>query len=355
MTLDHVRDYVSSATVDPMSLPDTTPGLFATRWVTHFCAPVFVFLSGVSASLAGRSMSRPALSRFLAVRGMWLIFLEWTVLRFAWMFNLDYHFPTYLGVIWAIGAAFLCLAGLIFLPRVWIAIFGLALILGHNAFDGLQSEHPIWAVLHSGKPIVIFGLPVLPYYALVPWIGVAATGYALGGHLRRKYAFGLLAIAAFVTLRFTNLYGDPAPWQPQRDALFTLFSFVNCTKYPPSLLYLLMTLGPALCLWAAFEKPRAWHKPFIVLGRVPLFYYIAHLYFIHAFVVLLYFAVGDFSNAQAVLHSAPFAYATPLPGYGFSLPVVYAVWLTVVLALYPACRWFGALKQRYPRGLLRYL
>jgi uncharacterized membrane protein len=361
MALDHVRDFFTNARFEPTDFSHTTAALFLTRWVTHFCAPVFFFTAGVAAFLSfSRGKPRGALARFLVTRGLWLVVLELTVIRFGWVFNLDYRLVGG-AVIWALGWSMVALAGLIYLPRPLIAFVALGMIAGHNLLDGitLQTTQPTlngagwqdwaWAVLHVQRPPII--------YPLIPWIGVMAAGYLCGPLLldaawRRRWLpwLGVGLIAAFIVLRATNLYGEPSPWVAKQSPLFTALAFLDTEKYPPSLLYLLMTLGPALAGFALFERasgPIA--RFFITFGRVPLFYYIAHLYLIHALAVL----AGVLSGYEAgqfltMFHGLP-------RDYGFSLPVVYAVWTLVVLMLYPVCRWFAGLKARRKDAWLSYL
>jgi uncharacterized membrane protein len=282
MVLDHTRDFVHAGglTSDPTNLANTTPMLFMTRWVTHYCAPIFVFLAGVGAYLQhSRGMTRRDLSRFLLTRGLWLIVLEATVIRITTWFNVDYSYLMTLQVIWTLGVSMIVLAALIYLPLRVIAVFGLAMIVLHNAFDGIRvmswhgpgSPAPsvvakLWILMHQPAeffPVLGDGSPVVfVVYPLVPWIGVIAAGYVFGSiytldPARRRtllLQLGLGLIATFVVIRATNLYGDPRPWSMQPSVLFTMFSFVNTTKYPVSLLYLLMTIGPALLALAWFES-----------------------------------------------------------------------------------------------------
>ncbi|MGZ9103397.1 MAG: DUF1624 domain-containing protein [Rhodoplanes sp.] len=353
MALDHTRDFFGASGFNPRDVAE--PALFLTRWITHVCAPVFIFLAGVSAYLYGvRERDVGAVSRFLLTRGLWLMLIEFTIVRMGWTFSLDLnHFTT--QVIWVIGASMVVLAGLVYLPRWAIAAVALAMIAGHNLLDGVRAEHFgeagfVWNLLH--QPAVLrFGVEtrLLALYPLVPWAGVMAAGYALGPVLQRDEAsrrrwlagLGLAATAGFVLLRATNLYGDPAEWTGQSGWLATALSFVNCEKYPPSLLYLMMTLGPALILLAAFENAHGRVARWIVtFGRVPFFYYVVHIFLIHALAVAYAAAVlGDASWLFGSFSGRP-------ADYGLGLPGVYAVWLFVVLTLYPLCRWFAVLKQR---------
>lgn len=365
MALDHVRDYFTALRFDPTDLTRTNGLLFFTRWITHYCAPTFVFLAGTGAFLAGaRGKSRPELARFLVSRGLWLVLLEFTVIRLGWAFNLDYSGLLWVQVIWALGVSMVVLAGVIYLPLPAIAAFGIGMIALHNLADGvdpgtLGEWGALWTVLHVQRPITLpWGGQLFVAYPLIPWIGVMAAGYAFGSILlqpaepRRRTLLWLggALTAGFIVLRATNLYGDPRPWAQQSSALFTVMSFLNTTKYPPSLLFLLMTLGPAIMSLAWFEHLRGPVARFlIVFGRVPLFYYVLHLFLIHAAAL----AVGVMAGFPA---SAFMRGVFNMPdGWGYGLPVVYAVWVAVVLALYPVSRWYADLKSRRREVWLSYL
>jgi uncharacterized membrane protein len=354
MALDHTRDFFGPGGMDVRNVAD--PGLFLTRWITHFCAPLFIFLAGTSAYLYGtRDRTVGEVSRFLLTRGLWLIVIEATVVRLGWTFSVDLEFFV-AQVIWAIGAAMVALAALVYLPRWAIAAVALTMIGGHNLLDGIRAEQLgaagwLWTILHQ-RGLLQLGADTKLYvlYPLVPWIGVMAAGYALGPVFkldpaaRRRWLLGLGALtsAGFVVLRALNVYGDPAPWVAQGNWLATLLSFLNCEKYPPSLLYLAMTLGPGLLLLAAFEHARGWLADAVTTyGRVPFFYYVLHVFVIHALAVA--FAWLTVGNAAWLFGGPPIAKPA---NYGLSLPGVYLVWLLVILALYPACRWFASLKQR---------
>ncbi|ADE15982.1 conserved hypothetical protein [Nitrosococcus halophilus Nc 4] len=362
MALDHVRDHFTNAHFDPTDLSQTNAALFFTRWITHFCAPVFFFLAGVSAFLSTtRGRTRTELAFYLFTRGLWLMLLEITLVGFAWTFNFS-HGEIGLAVIWALGGAMVVLAGLVYLPRWAIAAFGLVLVAGHNLFDGLEAEgiwKGIWAILHSREAIPITAnLSLDPFYPLIPWIGVMAVGYAFGPLLlqerpqrqRQMLVLGALLTGLFIVLRAVNGYGDSHPWSIQQSRLFTLLSFLDTTKYPPSLLYLLMTLGPAIAALALLEKVSgAWTRFFIVFGQVPLFFYLLHLYLIH----LLALGVGYLSgyNIQAFL--TPF-WLFP-KDYGFGLPLIYLLWIGLIFALYPVCIGYRQLKINRRHWLLSYL
>jgi uncharacterized membrane protein len=347
MALDHFRDYYSAVTFNPLDLSQTTFALFATRWITHYCAPVFILLAGVSAWFVAQRRSPPELTRFLLSRGLWLVLLELTVIKCAWSFDPGFSQGQVLRVVWAIGWAMVALAFLVRLPLKWVATIGLVMIFGHNLLDGIKPEvfgawAPLWSVLHvKGETSIGF-----VSYPLIPWIGVLAAGYALGAayawplQRRRRLlvVLGICAIVLFVTLRGFNLYGEAQPWTTQSSTLMTALSFVNVTKYPPSLLYLLMTLGPALLALAALESVRgAWTKFFVVFGRVPLFFYIAHIALAQASAEVVWRALGQPES------------------FGWGLPIVYLVWASAVLLLYPACRWFAEVKRRRDDWWLSYL
>jgi uncharacterized membrane protein len=365
MAIDHVRDYFSNPGYDPTDLSQTSVALFFTRWITHFCAPVFFMLTGTGAYLSLRKQTRSQLSRFLFTRGLWLIVLEFTVTRdFGWQFNFDYRLT--LGIVlWALGCSMIVLSVLTYLPAKWVAAFGVVLIAGHNLFDNVPWSSPLWFVLHRPGPIwsnethSIFVL-----YPLIPWIGVTAVGFGLGRlfnletELRRKWLLrlGLGLTAAFVVIRGINRYGDAFHWSVQKNILFTALSFLNTTKYPPSLLYLLMTLGPAILFLRTVDGGApAWMKPARVIGKVPMFYYVLHIPLIH--LVAVAFCYAHYHDAHWMFQSndiSEFPTAKP-PGWGYSLAMVYLVWAFVVAALYPLCRWFAALKQRRADVWLSYL
>jgi uncharacterized membrane protein len=365
MALDHVRDYFTASRFDPLDLSQTTIPLALTRLITHFCAPVFVFMAGTGAYLSlSRGKTRPALSRFLLTRGIWLVFLELTFVRLAWEFNFNYSIP-FVQVIWAIGWSMIVLSALVYLPSRVVGGFGVAMILTHNLFDGVNPGTlgifgwP-WQVLHVFGPIVFSsGRVFVIAYPLIPWIGVMAAGFAFGEIFtldrtrRRKtlYAIGGALIVLFALLRGLNLYGDPQPWSVQTREGMSLISFLNCQKYPPSLLYLLMTLGPAILLLPLLEKWKGKAAGFfLVFGRVPMFYYVLHIYLIH----LLAIATAAFMGLNVgFLFSAPF-FNTPDPRWGFGLPAVYAFWAVTVFSLYPLCRWFAGVKSRRKDPWLSY-
>ncbi|MGH9442547.1 MAG: DUF1624 domain-containing protein [Thermoanaerobaculia bacterium] len=366
MALDHTRDFFSNARFDPLDLTRTNPALFFTRWITHFCAPVFVFLAGTGAYLSlSRGRSKRDLSRFLWTRGLWLVIVEVTVVSFAWSFDFGLH-DIVLQVIWAIGWSMVALAFLVRLPTAVAGTLGVAMIAAHNLLDPILPQRFgafawLWDILHvsAWSPIAqAEGHSFTLVYPLIPWVGVMAAGYAFGSVYSRDAArrrrillflgFGLTA--AFVVLRWTNLYGDPHPWTAQKSGLFTVMSFLKCEKYPPSLLYLLVTLGPAIALLAFLDKPAGPLASKIrVFGRVPFFYYVLHIPMIHAMAIVL----GLILYGPASLRWGPL---NPPPNdVGLGLPGVYAAWLLAVLILYFPCRWFARLKSRRRDAWLSYL
>lgn len=356
MALDHTRDFFGNSGFNPTDPATTTIPLFFTRWITHFCAPVFFLLTGTGAYLSLRKKSKRELSRFLFTRGLWLIFLEVVVVRcFGWQFNFDYHLLI-LNVLWALGCAMITLSVLVYLPASVVAGFGVVMIASHNLLDSIDSSNPIWSILHS--PNVLLNHPghlVLVAYALIPWVGVTATGYGLGQIYRwpseRRTALllplGIGLTAAFVILRTINIYGDPLPWARQRSVVFTMLSFLNTNKYPPSLLYLLMTLGPALIfLWAVDSGTPRWLRPALTVGKVPMFYYLLHIPLIHLLAIAVCYA--RYGHIYWMFESPGLRQfpITPPPGWGYALPIVYLFWMLVVFTLYPICRWFADLKRR---------
>jgi uncharacterized membrane protein len=370
MALDHVRDYFHSDALlfDPTDLSKTNVALFFTRWVTHFCAPVFVFLAGTGAFLsASRGKTRAELSRFLLTRGLWLILLELTVVKLGWSFSFDTQFVV--QVIWAIGVSMIVLALLVHLPVWAITGFGVLMIATHNLFDPVQARSlgafsGLWATLHSRELTETYGgIHVFTMYPLVPWIGVMAVGYGFGQlyllererRRRLMLRLGISLTLFFICLRAINIYGDPHPWTVQNSAVYTFLSFINCEKYPPSLLFLLMTLGPAIIALALFERFNRERvtppllQPLVVFGRVPLFFYIIHIPLIHALAIAFAFAKYGPALGDA------FKSGRPPADYGYSLFVVYLIWVGVVLALYPVCRWFANVKRRRRDAWLSYL
>lgn len=367
MALDHVRDFFGDPAANPTNLSTTTLALFFTRWITHICAPVFFLLTGTGAYLTLSRMPKRALSRFILTRGLWLLFLELVVVRFALQFNFDYQ-VTVINVLWALGWSMIVLSGLLWLPLWAIACCGALLIVGHNAFDAAgmaRAVSPLWILLH--QPGVVYRTShtvVVVAYVLIPWVGVTAMGFVLGALYRwdaarrRRWllALGSCLVAAFVVLRLLNVYGDPAPWSVQRTPLWTLISFLNTTKYPPSLLFLLMTLGPALLLLRAFEgRIPAALRPALVIGKVPLFFFVLHFFLIHLLAVAVsYLRYGEVRETFQSPDLAHFPFSAP-PGWNVGLPAIYALWVVVVIALFPLCRWYAGVRQRQGAWWLSYL
>lgn len=406
MLLDHTRDFVhhNGMITDPADVATTTVPLFFTRWITHYCAPIFVFLSGVSIYLQKQNgKSNKELSWFLFTRGLWLIVLEFTVIRFLITFNFDYGSLFGMAqVIWVIGVSMIVMAALIYLPITVVGIFGLAMIVLHNLLDGFnlppqvafggtpELSQAIWLVLRQPSVIPIGSSVVFVAYPLIPWIGVMAAGYALGAvygwepERRRKLllTLGIVATVLFVGFRATNFYGDPQRWSGKAQFLenvtkrfeagqldpgvtvptpkleepaFSILSFLNTTKYPPSLLFLLMTLGPGLIILALTDgiSGRAiWQKIAIVFGRVPMFFYILQWISAHCFGIVLSLIagkdVGYYFNALSPQLQMP-------PDNGFSLPVVYFAWIAGLVIVYRLCLWYGNFKRRNRHWLLSYL
>jgi uncharacterized membrane protein len=372
MVLDHTRDYFGNAAINPLDLSRVSPALFLTRWVTHFCAPVFAFLAGTGAFLAGsRGRSRGDLAAFLATRGVWLIFLEVTVVRLGLFFD-PVSAPVILTVLWSIGASFLVLAGLVFLPSRVVGALGVLLIAMHGlAGEFLAGSATASASGAAGVLLLLFRRGVLPLfggvnvviaYPLLPWFGVVAAGYGFGevirlepGRRRRvMWIMGLAMTAAFALLRAWGVDGEPSPWETQGTPLLTALSFVNCTKQPPSLLFVLMTLGPAIAALAVIDRvgirgPIG--RALVTLGRVPLFYFLLQWYVIHPLAVL----TGLVRGLPVAWLFSPAALGPPPEGWALSLPGIYAAWVLVLALLYVACRWFAGVKARNPGGWLSYL
>jgi uncharacterized membrane protein len=373
MALDHARDYLmTGSTQEPTFDPTTGPLLFATRWITHLCAPTFVFLSGVSAGLMARRKDPAELARFLLLRGLWLIAVEVLIVSTASSFSpagiADLGGRTYVGlqVIWAIGASMVVLAGVQHLgPRACLAI-GSAIVLGHNLLDSVWpagmtggSAAPLWTVLHARQIYDVGGFSIFFSYPLLPWIGVMLVGYASvrvfdgapSARDARLKRIGLALLLGFIVLRAIDLYGDRHHWHfyPDRSAA-SVMSFLATTKYPPSLLYLLMTLGSAAIICAYADRLRSGTSEVLVtFGRAPLAFYLAHLYLLHTLAILLGVGQG-FAVSQFLTHYRYFP-----KGYGVGLGGVYLTWIAVVASLYPLCRWVSALKSRRTDWWLSYV
>jgi len=364
MALDHTRDFFhkDAFTGDPLNLATTTPILFATRWITHFCAPVFVFLSGMSAWLQSQRKTKKELSTFLVTRGFWLILMELTVVNLG--ITADIYFGFFLlQVIWAIGISMVLLGLLIWLPYAVILSLGLLIVFGHNSLDfaeaSRQGDVPfLWKLLHRPAILPLWGDHRLgAFYPFLPWTGLMMVGYACGKIFthadpakRNKIllSVGIGCLLFFVALRAINVYGDPVPWSQQNTVLYTFFSFINLQKYPPSLLYLCVTIGCAFVFLALVNKTSSrLSKAIIVYGRVPFFYFLLHFYLLHLISIVCYLSRGhSLAEGMKGLPFLPFKFA--VPGEGYSLWIVYGIWIAVVIALYPLCKWYDRYKTKHP-------
>jgi uncharacterized membrane protein len=376
MALDHTREFFTNWAGNPLDPQQTTLALYLTRWVTHICAPVFVFLAGTSIFLQRRRKTERQLTRLLLTRGLWLVVVELTLVHLVFNFNWRWDVQL-LEVIWAIGASMMIMAGLVRLGVRWNILVGALLILGHNAFDRVTPAAFgalgwLWQLLHV--PGLATGPPVktpivVVAYPLLPWVGVMALGYAFGSillrererRLRFELRAGALMLAAFVLLRWSNLYGDPAGWATQAESWRTALSFFNVQKYPPSLLFLLATLGVAALLmaaaeWAegraAFGRARGVLR---VYGRVPFFYFLLHIALIHLLALAASAAGGGDWRWWLAEFPGGGVLAGHPPGYGYGLPVVWGVWAFVVALCYLPCRWYAGVKSRSRNPLLSYL
>lgn len=360
MALDHARDFFhdGAMTSSPTDMARTTPILFATRWVTHLCAPTFALLAGTGAwlRLQRPGMSRGALARYLATRGAWLILLELLVMRVAINFSLSLAYPSLLLVVWMLGLSMVVLAALVWVPPGVLLVTSILVIAGHNALDGVRAADlgrlgPLWRVLHEPGVLQVGRVVAVVGYPLLPWVAVMAAGFGMGplfsrpspSRRRALLVAGLASIVAFVVLRSINGYGDPSPWTVQRSTALTVASFLNTTKYPPSLAFLLMTLGPACLLLAWFDRcglrPR---HPLAVLGRVPLMFYVTHFWALHAMAALTALAVYGVAALGFLWMPVPSmgGPAASFPqGFGYPLSATYVAWAVVLVLLWPLCRW----------------
>ena len=364
MALDHTRGFLSNAQFAPVDLAHTTPTLFFTRWVTHFCAPAFFLLAGVGASLSlGRGRSLAQVSRLFLTRGLWLVVLELTLVSFGWDFTLQVT-PWLAGVIWALGWSMVFMAALAWLPRGAIVAVGIALIALHNTTDAITPAAFgefgwLWRFFHFPDPHADMLIRI--DYPIIPWVGVMAVGYAMGPLFRESperrqkilVGIGVSAIIGYIGLRWLNSYGDPMPWSVETRGTHTLLSFMRVRKYPPSLAYLLMTLGPLLIALAWLEQARGRvFSFFVTYGKVPLLFYVAHIYLVHLIGVVV--AYGEGGSATFLLTSDG-----PMAGhpswYGVDLGWVYVAWVSIVIALYPMCRAFAKVKAHRRDWWLSYL
>jgi uncharacterized membrane protein len=372
MALDHARDYyhADAFVYDPLNLERTTPFLFFTRFITHFCAPTFVLLAGTAVRITEQRKTKKEISWFLFTRGLWLILLEITVIRFSMVFNL-YYDVTVFQVIWAIGFSMVLLAAAVRLPFNAILALGIVITAGHDILHAitLQANDPfvvLWTFVHQFNFVQLApGFSAFVPYPFLPWFGILLLGYCLGEWFRKDVdpaarkklllRTGIFALLLFVLLRTFNIYGDPAPWSGQKDALYSLLSFLSVTKYPVSLQYTLVTLGPVLMSLAWLESVKTPAlRPFGVIGRVPLFYYILHFYLLHlGALALLMMRTGKGLGDIDFHFNAGFG---GLPaGEGYSLWVAYVAWITVVLLLYPLCNWYNNYKRTHKQWWLSYL
>lgn len=358
MALDHVRHWFhrDSFFYDPLDLNQTSPFLFFTRFITHYCAPVFVFLAGVSAYLSGAKKTKEELSRYLFSRGLWLVFTEIIIITLAQTFNPLFPFFN-LQVIWAIGISMIVMSGMIFLERQLILIIAVLLIAGHNLLDGVHVTGTGlgafgWSVLHDPKDFSLGHFYILIKYPVLPWIGIMALGYSFGTLYEKRSAerkkallyLGLSFVALFLLLRSLNIYGDAAHWSVQKNLVYSILSFLDVTKYPPSLLYTLITLGPALIFLSLTERPlNNITKKIAVFGRVPFFYYVVHLFTIHLLVIISALITGYRWTDMLLVH--PLNRTPALKGFGFSLATAYLVWAGLIVLLYPFCKWFDQYKK----------
>jgi len=369
MAIDHTRDFFHKGGIDPTDLSVTTPFLFFTRWITHFCAPLFVFLSGISAHLAGTRRTKSQLSAFLIKRGLWLVLIEVVVITFALTLDPGYHFIVF-QVIWAIGTSMVILGLLVWLPLPAIAAIGVVLFFGHDILDYIKLPREgaaafEWKLFFTARGF-IFPLDKThilgDFYAMLPWTGVMLLGYSFGqtyrssfDALKRKKMLlisGFSLIGLFVILRLFNIYGDPAPWSAQKTTALTIISFFNVSKYPPSLIYLCMTIGPGLLLLILFERvSNRLTRIFVIYGSVPFFYYVLHFYLIRVYNLILFFAMGY--TSKDIASGKGFSFVPPT--FGFSLLGVYVVWFCVVAALYLPCRWYFKYKRTHHQWWLSYL
>ncbi|HKH61528.1 MAG TPA: heparan-alpha-glucosaminide N-acetyltransferase domain-containing protein [Flavitalea sp.] len=372
MALDHARHiFHTPAMIDePTNLATTTPALFFTRWITHFCAPVFLFLSGISAYISGQTRSKSELSAFLIKRGLWLLVVEIAIVTLAITFNPSYDFFI-LQVIWAIGCSMIILGLLVRTSLPVIIAAAVIIFLGHNVLDYIELPTEgvasvFWNVFFTspGKFYPVGGGKVIAVlYTILPWTAIMLAGFALGQLYRADYSSaerkrillwsGIAVTAVFVTLRLMNNYGDPAPWSEQKNGIYTFLSFLNVTKYPVSLQYSCMTLGPALIILAITERTKAkFSEMIMVFGRVPFFYYVCHFYLLHLMCVVLFFASGY--GWDQVVDKNSFMFFRPLQ-FGVGLLAVYLIWLLAIVLLYWPCKWFSNYKKTHRQWWLSYI
>ncbi len=372
MALGHVRHFLHlpALTDEPTNLTTTTPLLFFTRWISHYCAPTFVFLAGISIYLTGQNKPVGDHSAFIMKRGLWLVFVELFVITFGLCFNPLYNLFI-LQVIWATGWSMVVLGLLMRTSPKVILAAGLVLFFGHNLLDHASLPQQgiaalFWKILFTTQGDILHlsgSHNVFLVYAILPWTGILLLGYSLGpvfkkgfDPVRRRQILnlaGITLLALFVLLRIINQYGDPAPWGAQKNGLYTVMSFVNVTKYPVSLQYGCLTIGPVLLILSAIDNLRGKFAGFLAMfGRVAFFYYVLHFFIIHLIIMLLFFATGH-TWQEAMAADSPFLFRPY--DFGFNLGVVYVLWITVVALLYQPCKWFVQYKQTHQQWWLRYL
>ncbi len=370
MALDHTRDFfhVTAMTDDPLNMNTTTPALFFTRWITHFCAPIFVFLAGTSGYFQSLRKSKKELCGFLIKRGLWLIVIEVVIINFSFSFDPDYSFIG-LQTIWSIGISMIILGLMIWLPLPVIGIVGFLIVLGHNSLDFYEEGHKGGYSIaynflhHQGGFSIAKDHFVFVMYPFLSWAGLMMLGFCFGklftlyeGAKRRKVLtiLGIGIILFFIALRAINIYGNPEEWHLQKNGLFTFLSFIDTHKYPPSLLYMCMTIGPAILFIAWFGNIKNGLTKFItVYGRVPFFYYVLHFFLIHLLAMIFFLAKGN-SFSKGVYDNLDLPNFV-IRGQGVSLGIVYLIWIFVVVSLYPLCKWFSNYKKTHKQWWLSYL
>ncbi len=366
MALDHTREFfhIDAQVFNPTDLSKTTTILFFTRWITHFCAPAFVFLSGISAGLSLQRKSKKELSWFLFTRGLWLIILEITLIRFGFTFNL-YYDVTFFEVIYTLGACMMILSVLVYLPQQVVFALGVILILGHDALIGFKIPDTLRTLFIAPGFIPVDATHgIFVSYPVIPWLGIMLAGYGaarlythIDGEKRKKillYA-GVITIVLFIIIRFTKIHGDLDTWSTQKNPWFTFLSFINCVKYPVTLLFTLMTLGPILIVLSLTERSKGWiSEKAIVIGRVPLFYFIIHFYILHIVALGLYIIIFSKSISEIDFHLQA-GLGGISPGTGYSLVWTYVAWITLIILLYPICRWYNNYKSSHTNWWLSYL
>lgn len=371
MALDHTRDYfhIKAFEGDPLDLATTTPVLYATRWVTHFCAPVFVFLSGLSAWLQSGRKSKKELSGFLISRGIWLVMVDLFVITLLTSSNIYYEIFI-LQTLWAIGISMAILGVLIWLPFPVILGIGLVIVLGHNLIDFAEAgrtSYPVWwNLIHKQGGVPLWdGHFLFIFYPFLPWTGLMIMGYCLGAIFTSKtekersrilMAMGIGLLVLFAVLRIPNLYGNPSPWVSQKTGLYNFLAVMDVQKYPPSLLYMCATIGPALIFLALVKKVRGkLAGVFTIFGRVPMFYYVLHFFILSVLNLVLFFMRGNtFEQGMKGVKGMPWKFV--VPGQGYSLFTVYLIWIGLIIFLYPFCRAYNKYKTAHPeKAWLSYL